>query len=1036
MTRKIWIFIRLFVSLLRKQPAIEELASPNSNGRHISRWQRELLISTLLLRDIPQHALRAMRADKTDVDPQLVIRTLLANNMVTEAFNLQRTKRDERLLMSFFKSCHDLKKWGPVMRLSLTEKESDILGQFLRTVDLFLTGDLQFVYLLQRNKCIEALTYLQKAKHHEKTTKVHHQSQSAKPKQKQQNMIASAFKMALAPSEQKMSDVYLPLKENVESVSNAKADNNGGHSDDVSPLSRDMNQKYLVNKQSVFGGLFHRALIGSKDATNYLLPPTVADEVDKNFVPFLSKPQIDFDYVENNNYQPVTRVVAFVPAAKRRKDASFELDDEPECNQPAAKRKRTDDFVRQSQSINMTLLTSFKQRPILTPMRLPVADASAADVTPERDTDGACINLLTTPLVTSSRLITKGSPVRSERGRPQTPQSILKTRRTDTGSCSQSRRSVSPTLSTRSARRSVDFDDRSMRYQQRQLNLDVSEEGGPLTTIPESIDDNGSESNSSYTQRIKARPPIRSGGNSPASTSAEEFYSPNASKHSELEDALRAAAERSRSVSQRLSRSPSRGSTPEVDTPRQTRSKSRQLNMSDELEDDRPEELVFARVNASTPLHLPKSKTPSDTHKSPKKSLSRIAVETNARKLIERRMTDERSDEAAATTSTAAAAAAKSTESSFSSDFEDSWVQPPENVLVDYSLASPDTYNAYLATLESPQNVSDLSYADSSIEGIPSNQTHFLEDVVSPREAAWLKMVEEKERKEKEQNPGAAEEASNKSESPLSLLRRKYPQMFSNKEKNPNVLDEYMKEQRKKTSVQPANEPLIVQQEEQLQVSGIEPMETSQMEIDEPITVAEPQLEQQQEQQPEQKSEQESEPKPEPKPEQNPEPKPEQKPEQQPEPQPQHAVESSLPIENEPNDTVAAIQSSQPMAAIAQAPEAEPEETSVVIDISMSDDSYIPYPENVLEDLSQPTESFMERYNNRFESSLEQTADQSSYFQMESHYFEDEPSVMHPGLAAMNAATAAAANAIASTNTTDSANQVNSMCKPFIAHIS
>lgn len=687
---------------------------------------------------MPHFALRALRSPGPQIMPHLEIKTLLANNLVTEAFELQRTKRDETLLMEFFKCCHEQKKWGAVMKLALTEKEGEILGKFLHTCESLLSENLQFVYLLQRNKYIEALSYLQNAKHQYKPKA----SQDLKTKNRSQNLILSAFKLAMAPSEQKLSNVYLSLKGRVETAAEAKADKHGTESEDLKPFSSELNSQYLSNKQNVFGGIFHRALISSKDATNHLLHPTMTDSISKSYVPFLSKPQIDFDYVENNNYKPITCAVDFVPTAKRRKDASFEQDDEPEYNQ-AAKRKRTDDFVmtsqfvKQSQEINKSLLTSFKQRPTMTPSRLPAAE-NAAEHSPVHDQDddneNVCVNLLSTPIVNSTRLNNKSSPDRSERGRAQTPQSILK--KTDTGSCSQSRRSVSPSLTAGSARRSVDFDERSLRYHQRQLNLDVSEEGGPLTTIPESVDDNASESSSSYT-RIKARPPIRSSGeNSPASTSADEFFSPNTSKYSELEEALVSAANRSslqlnRSTSHRQSRSPSRDSTPEVESQRVTRSKSRQLNTSDE-HDEKADDSVFTRAKSSTPLQLPKPKAAIESHKSPKKSLSRIAVEMSARKLIARRMTDEKSDDIPV---------APKDVSASGDSINDSYAKLPENILIDYSNASESSYQQYLQTLEKDTSITSMN---SSIVSNNRDSINYLEDFSSSDESKWQKIFDKR----------------------------------------------------------------------------------------------------------------------------------------------------------------------------------------------------------------------------------------------------------------------------------------------------
>lgn len=708
------------------------------------------------MQDMPHLALRALRAPGPKVSPLLEIKTLLANNQVTEAFELQRAKRDEELLLEFYKGCHEQRKWSLVLGLALTEKEGEILGKFLRTTDSFLNENLQCIYLLQRNRYIEALNYLENSQYKDRQ-----QTNQQRNRNKSQNLIFSAFKLAMAPSEKEYCDNYQSIKSNVESVS-----------DDLSveahalknpkPLSTEISKDFLGNKLNVFGGIFHQAVVSSKEATNHWLHPSISNDVGKGYVPFLTKAQIDFDYIENNNYCAVTCATPFIGTSKRRKDISFEGEDEPEFDQPVAKRKRTDTFSisgpeKQPIGINKTLLTSFKQRKVLTPIRARANPNAAKDPDlSEDDVDSSCVNLLSTPVVVSARNIDKGSPNRSERGRPQTPQSILKTRKTDTGSCSHSRRSVSPTLTVGSARRSVDFSEKTYQYtipQRSYTSLDTSDDF-PLTTIPESVDDNASDSNSnsnsnsSYSQRIKARPPIRTTpglDNSVVSTSADEFYSPDNSKYSEqnskyseLEDALAAATSKRSSQEPQsdnvtpkrtASRSRSRGSTPEAeqDSNRMTRSKSRQLSLLNENElDENLEDTAFTKAESSTPYRLAKPRMPLEGHKSPKKSLSRMVVENSAMKLISRRVTaDEKAEETLKNTG-------KWVEGdSMTSIDSDTSLRPKkdDNFLLDTSELSesvmnrylkPNTSSCYSSDASSKINTSDNFLEDSSSFEIPA----------------------------------------------------------------------------------------------------------------------------------------------------------------------------------------------------------------------------------------------------------------------------------------------------------------------------
>lgn len=487
------------------------MISPLTSDRMISQWQQELLVNTLLIRD-PRLALHALRAPGPSINTPLRIKTLLANNLITEAFELQRSKFDEHLLLEFYKGCHVNKKWNYVLGLSLTEKEGEILCKFLKNCDSLLSENLQLLYLLQRNRYIEALTYLNDLKNKPRSMIMHKKLENT------QDMIISSYKLAMNTTNRALCDQYMAIKDRLQVD---VQENN----ETTSPLSSHLNP-YIVDS-NVVGSVFHRAIVSAK-RTGF------NSTSQKHHIPLLGNIRVDLDLEEVDEYKPILEPKPYIGLLKRRKEISYENNADPDQRQPAAKRQRTDSFSiadqppkKQAPGINM-LMTSLTNQSQLAKKAVRQMDL---DDTIEIDNDGRnslgelcqTINLLSTPVVRSGRL-DKHNRIES---RCQTPQSILKQRHTEAGSII-SRRSPSPSLTVHSARRSVDFSAKPFCYKIPSIVDDEYRLGAIEETGHIQEDDSSSSIHSPSS--IKGRRAIHSGKNSTASNSIDEFYSPETSK--------------------------------------------------------------------------------------------------------------------------------------------------------------------------------------------------------------------------------------------------------------------------------------------------------------------------------------------------------------------------------------------------------------------------------------------------------------------------------------------------------------------------
>ncbi|GAB0094839.1 hypothetical protein DMENIID0001_101650 [Sergentomyia squamirostris] len=224
--------------------ALDDLVSPLGQDKHLSQWQIELLIECLLVQDNLCLALRALQAPGPPISPHLEMRTLLANSLVCEAFQFQRSRGDSTLLRNFFKMCWDLKLIGKILSLALTESDEEILGDFLKSLNSTMAGNLQFSYLLQRSKYMEALTLvadLQKKQHFR--TNVDKETPS---------LVMDAYNSTMTPSVRHLSQMLFKQQPKHEHKSA-----------DPIPLSSNL----ISQRRSLDGGIFQKSAAAVEDAT-------------------------------------------------------------------------------------------------------------------------------------------------------------------------------------------------------------------------------------------------------------------------------------------------------------------------------------------------------------------------------------------------------------------------------------------------------------------------------------------------------------------------------------------------------------------------------------------------------------------------------------------------------------------------------------------------------------------------------------------------------------------------------------------------
>lgn len=238
--------------------------------KHLSQWQMELLIECLLVQNNLCLALRALQSPGPPISPLLEMRCLLANKLVCEAFQLQKSRGDPSLLREFFRLCWEMKLIGQILNLALTEADGEVLGEFLQNVDSTFARNLQFSYLLQRSKYMEALSLVAELQKR--------QSIQGNVDMETPGLVMEAYNSTMTPSVRNLSQMFFKQHSKFQHKSQ-----------DPVPLSSDL----IKQRRSLEGSIYQKSAAAVEDATlSWLFQAKTTNQMAS--APFVRKPIQEF----------------------------------------------------------------------------------------------------------------------------------------------------------------------------------------------------------------------------------------------------------------------------------------------------------------------------------------------------------------------------------------------------------------------------------------------------------------------------------------------------------------------------------------------------------------------------------------------------------------------------------------------------------------------------------------------------------------------------------------------------------------------
>ena len=369
------------------------------------RWQHELLVETLLTQEQHILALRALQIRSSPINCLLEIKTLMANDLIAEAYHLAKSKKDMELMRTFFSSCLYLGKWCILRNLALNEQEEKLIEELLKQSKSSIATNLHFIYLIQKSKYIEALSYLdeltamQRSKHHD-----HDKTIDLETPQ----LILSAYSLTMTPATKSLSDSYYKTRTQFSSTELNKFNNENS----PKPLSCQLLQQ---NANNLVGGIYQSAANSVDLATNYwdCIRTDSNRLMDTSNAPFIRRPQQSQTMLPIQN-QTVSYPEPYKPTPKRRSaDYDGGMIDINYIDSPAKRTKIIESndnknslFTSQRimKPINSSLLTKFKEK---TPYNVNnLFDRSNLNITPqniEQKRSSVSAIILETPIVNTTR---------------------------------------------------------------------------------------------------------------------------------------------------------------------------------------------------------------------------------------------------------------------------------------------------------------------------------------------------------------------------------------------------------------------------------------------------------------------------------------------------------------------------------------------------------------------------------------------------------------------------------------------------------
>ncbi|XP_055381078.1 uncharacterized protein LOC129611791 [Condylostylus longicornis] len=393
--------------------ALEEILCPFLHERKLEQWEQELLIESLLIQKRPSSALRALQAKSAPVNSILELKVYMANNLVSEAFHLTRSKNDPELLKTFVKCCEYLGKWNILRDLALTEEEEKIVEDLLKDFKKSKPENIYLMHMLQKSKYIEAKTFLEEMKfgnNIRQNSTVNNESDFELSK-----TLLSAYNCTMTPFSKNLNECYYNIRSKIGFSNKLK---NINSEKCLKPFSAELLKE---NKKGLTDELFQSSILSIDGASNYWNEKSASKNREErmmqtNNVPFVRKPQLEA-YIENfSNADLLAYPETFKEPKKRRlsSDNSFTSNGIPLESPIQENRKKR---IRLTELDNIGVFNENDKKKF-------VREKSNKNEL-ERSTDSP--DLLKTPIVESCKFVAKE---RSEfdKNKSFTPHSILKTK--------------------------------------------------------------------------------------------------------------------------------------------------------------------------------------------------------------------------------------------------------------------------------------------------------------------------------------------------------------------------------------------------------------------------------------------------------------------------------------------------------------------------------------------------------------------------------------------------------------------------------
>lgn len=369
-------------------------------------------------------ALKVLQAPGTNVSPEITIQTLLSNNLISEAFEYQRTQNTDELLLYFFNFAFKIDKSNLLLDLALNERENEIFNEFLKKSDDYSSTNLQLTYLLQRSKFFDILKLINDGAISNEYT-----SNSFRD-------ILLLYHSTLGPTTKYLTSLTSSNREKFQ----LKEDDNNPE-----PLSKGL----ISNSLDMKNAIFEKTIMNIKGVANNFYMRTENNEI--NNIPFLRKqvfhiPKPQVAYEEGSVKSETIRASLNHPN-KRSRDSMSTYDDDRSSNthvsiinldeiaasQPPAKKKRfcnsnASTSIRESEpykNISTRVIKTIKNKKMFSKSMPYSRNDSRLSRTPERSFLPSAKSLLHTPIISK----VYGNP--SDLG-SFTPHSILKS---DRSSC-------------------------------------------------------------------------------------------------------------------------------------------------------------------------------------------------------------------------------------------------------------------------------------------------------------------------------------------------------------------------------------------------------------------------------------------------------------------------------------------------------------------------------------------------------------------------------------------------------------------------